>query len=325
MKIVKRDIPDAEHIDIYNSILDDMIQRNNVYLYGIKGTGKSYMAESLAYAYNNRNPFDQGELPFVNVSCTRYTSPARFTGGQTAEGYREGAIIEAVRDNKVLILDEMPKLDPNTAGELNAPLAKLAQPGAVIFNGLNQPFKVPENFAVIATGNTNLRDASTAYRGNNKQDSSLRDRFMGNMYQVGYNTKLEQALTYKEIYELCIKIREALEKVHTKDNVNPLEAEDTISLRVMLNFQRTYELEMLRAVGAKDASGKTIRDVPHGKTLEMSVKNFLDILPDTTAKKVKQHLDFDTWVRHYKDKSKLRDFRDEFPQFHPNSPIKFAA
>ena len=68
-------------------------------------------------------------------------------GGQTIDGYQKGKLEIAwsnVDENgndfngAVLCLDEMPKLDPNTAGLLNSALAKVKLPNATIRNGRGQ-------------------------------------------------------------------------------------------------------------------------------------------------------------------------------------------
>ena len=120
-------IPDVQSraYGIYNmvdaniaGIFTDIQVGNNVYLYGKAGTGKTYLAKQIASELFARRS--------VVINCSQFTSPIEIRGGQTIEGYKQGALIEAWRNGWILILDELPKLDPNTAGLLNEALAETA-------------------------------------------------------------------------------------------------------------------------------------------------------------------------------------------------------
>ena len=202
LRTVRMDVPEANQIPAFGKVLDDLLVGNNVFLVGSAGTGKTTLAEKVAYALNGRSESDGNEPPFKVLNCNQWTSPIDIKGGQTMEGYKEGALIEAWRDGKVLILDEMPKLDANTAGILNDALAKSGKAGAIIFNGLNEPVAKHENFGCVATGNVIGKGASGNYVGNNKQDASLLDRFSGCIYHIGFNEELERKLIYLSLIHI---------------------------------------------------------------------------------------------------------------------------
>ncbi len=248
MRAIKYDIPEVEEIPDIVKIIDDLIVGNNVFLVGSAGTGKSTLAEIVSYALFGRQRNDSKEPPYIVINCNQWTSPIDLKGGQTIEGYKEGGLIEAWRDGKILILDEMPKLDANTAGILNAALAKSADEDAIIFNGLNNPIKKHPHFGCIATGNVTGKGASGNYVGNNKQDASLIDRFSGCIYHIGFNTKLERKVVYPVVVEMCIQIRDAILRYEGKGKTDD-DTEDIMTLRTMINLQRGYELEMKRLVG----------------------------------------------------------------------------
>jgi cobaltochelatase CobS len=86
---------------------------------GKAGTGKTYMAKAIAESIMGQ--------PVYVINCSQWTSPIEIRGGQTIKGYEEGLLIKAWANGGILILDELPKLDPNTAGLLNDALAEAAK------------------------------------------------------------------------------------------------------------------------------------------------------------------------------------------------------
>ena len=165
-------------------ILSDCAASNNVYLFGGAGTGKTYTAGQIA---------DLLGWELVEVNCNQFTSPLELLGGQTIAGYQEGKVSEAwgnkidgqQKNGCVLLLDELPKIDPNTAGILNSALAKIKLTGkkSAITNGRNQKIE-KGNILIIGTGNTKLNETSEDYEANFKQDLSLQDRFIASTYEI---------------------------------------------------------------------------------------------------------------------------------------------
>jgi adenylate kinase family enzyme len=196
---------DRRLIDV---LLSDYEAQNNVYLYGEAGTGKTYIAGIIA---------DRINYKLITLNCNQYTSPLDILGGQTIDGYQEGRLTEAwgnielglnaknePYDGALLLLDELPKIDPNTAGLLNDGLAKIKDAVKVvelankttievqptISNGRGQRIPRAKIF-IIATGNSLLNEANKDYEANFKQDLSLQDRFAGSCYKITYNYKFE--------------------------------------------------------------------------------------------------------------------------------------
>jgi cobaltochelatase CobS len=249
------------------------------------------------------------------INCNQFTSPINIVGGQTIEGYKQGIMINAWRDGGVLILDELPKLDPNTAGLLNEALAQSADQKSetviseqeydklvqeiidaegkelgfrlsiddrgrhvkttliTITDGKGDKIVKNKNFAVIATGNTNMKEISSNFSGNNRQDYSLVDRFAGSFYEIKYDAALEQALTYKLVYKVSVMIREVLDLDDSSI--------ESVSLRTMLNFNRIFEQQMLREIRSKYAIDPIIiNGIDKSKTLKDSVNSFVSTLPN---------------------------------------------
>ena len=297
-------------------IIADLLEGNNVYLQGKAGTGKTYLAEAICQSALN--------LPWYEINCSQWTSPITIVGGQTIKGYQEGLLIMAWAMGGTLILDELPKLDPNTAGLLNAALAKTAdQPkyredGSIdettiptIVNGRGESIRKgqgltdpspfweaerkkwmaqgadvdPKNafrFAVIGTGNTNMLDIGNKYGGNNRQDYSLVDRFAGSFYELEQNLSTEMRLIYPYVFDICQAMRTFL---------NEKDAVQSISLRTMLNFNRTYEQEMLSELQSPfaDKIFDNLGNQVPAKQLEQSVESFLGMMEKNMAKELRAY------------------------------------
>ena len=181
---------------LVQKILSDILARNNVYLYGGAGTGKTYLAGEL-------KKFLGWNLIVVN--CNQFTSALELIGGQTIDGYQEGKVVRAFGNLNpdgspmgkgcILLLDELPKIDPNTAGILNSVLASIGEYNssgepATIQNAKGDVIQRGECF-IMATGNSLLNTKDAEYEANFKQDLSLQDRFTGSTYKVFVDEKFE--------------------------------------------------------------------------------------------------------------------------------------
>jgi cobaltochelatase CobS len=259
----------APDIPAFQQIVDDLALGNNVFLVGGAGTGKTYLAENLlAKSALGRS--------HVTINCSQWTSPTEIIGGQTMDGYVEGKLIEAWSKGMVLVLDELPKIDPNTAGLLNDALAKTKVPNAVIFNSRKESFTKHKDFAVIATGNIYPDKESFSYGANNKQDLSLLDRFSGSVHFIEKNPALEKAILGNDmVWSVCDRIRSA---------VFDLKYDAQLSLRFMVNARDAYNLEMSRLKGGK---------VPgDGKTLRSTVDSYLSTFSEQQRKNIMDRIDY---------------------------------
>jgi hypothetical protein len=267
--------PRSKH---FFKIIDDVICGNNVYLYGAAGTGKTYLAEQIAKALARE---------FVTINCTQWTPPRELKGGETIEGYKEGIAMDCWEHGKILVLDELPKLDPNTAGILNEMLAKTADDtSATITTGEGRTINKHPDFAVIGTGNTTMKTFDPNYGGNNQQDASLIDRFSGNYYGIDFDPQLEISLVHRPVFKIFNWLRDTW---IIKQNLN-----DIITLRTMLGAKRTYQLEMYREIGK-------VPKVEGGKTLADTVLSYINVMDED----VRQDILNDTFLKNF-----LATYRD---------------
>jgi cobaltochelatase CobS len=291
--IIKYDLPKTAtttfakpKIRGFQQIVDDVMLGNNVMLVGGAGTGKTYLAENLIakLALGRQH---------ITINCSQWTAPTEIIGGQTMDGYVEGKLIEAWVNGYVLILDELPKIDPNTAGLFNDALAKTKIPGAVIFNSRKESFAKHANFACIATGNIYPDKESIAYGANNKQDLSLLDRFSGSVYFIEKNPAIEQEILQNDmVWSICDKIRSVIEE---------LKYEAQLSLRFMQNARDAYNLEMQRM---KD-KGKNGVNADGGKTFKSAVDSYVSTFTTIQQKNIKDNI-------HYNELFQRHEYRD-FP------------
>jgi hypothetical protein len=275
-------------------MLSDFEAGNNVYLYGGAGTGKTFIAKEVANALNYK---------LITLNCNQFTSPLDIVGGQTIEGYQEGRLIDAFgytdarkemnqRTGKyfsgaVLLLDELPKLDPNTAGVLNDGLSKIKDPSERTEDGLEIRPEITNgrgqiitkgNVFVIATGNSLLNEADVNYEANFKQDLSLQDRFAGSTYELIIdpqyeldnlmsNIKIEDELAnFTFIFNFLFKLRTAVED-------NNFSSRAFVSQRLMISMRDTYI-----AFRLNERQGE--KRIKSPKTLQIAVKTFLDLFTE---------------------------------------------
>jgi hypothetical protein len=284
---------------LFFKAMSDLQSNNNVYLYGSAGTGKTFIAQMIADALN---------CTLVTINCNQYTSPLEIIGGQTIEGYQEGKLITAwgnltrseeggvkqgmeVSDSGcLLLLDELPKIDPNTAGLLNDALAKLKSSGknSRIQNSRGEFFE-KKRFYCIATGNSKLNEDSTSYVANFKQDLSLQDRFIGSTYEVFVPVNVEYTImsepkSYLFIFNYMNSIRALINSVEGK-NMN-IDSKAFVSIRILQSLKDTWRYW--------HDNHKTIDGV---KTLKDSMNSFFDLFTPEQVTFLKGKSDYESFSR----------------------------
>ena len=281
---------------LFQIILSDWKARNNVYLYGGAGTGKTYIGGLIAKFLG---------YTLIELNCNQFTSPLDILGGQTITGYQKGRLEMAwsnidEKGNKmngaVLLLDELPKLDPNTAGILNSALAKIKDPEPVIRNGRGQEIELGNMF-VIATGNVKLNETSTEYEANFKQDLSLQDRFAGSTYEVTVDYENEFNVMMKGfafIWLYMTKLREEILKEKWTGFA-------FVSIRIMQSMRDTYIVS--RDISKQQVSPELGLISP--KTLQQALDSFLNLFTPSQKASLKKSTDYDGFIRTIAQKDKM--------------------
>lgn len=320
-------------------ILSDLMARNNVYLYGGAGTGKTYTAEQLA---------DMLGWEKVTINCNQFTSPLDILGGQTIDGYQEGKVSmawsnvvknadgkEIKVDGCVLILDELPKIDPNTAGILNEALAKVkdfkyneltkSYDPPTIRNGKNQVLPLG-NLFVIATGNVPLNTIDPDYEANFKQDLSLQDRFIGSTYKVyvDYDYEFNNIMNgFAFIWLFLVKVRQKIEELRASGQA-------FVSLRLMINVKWTY-LAYRQVKGNLPISSSKLQDlakvgnnaIKDPKTIVQSLEDFFKLFKDSTKEAIMNEVDFEGFKKIVEQKNAM-PYDEKNPNFDTPSEIAEA-
>lgn len=286
---------------LFQALISDLLANNNSYVYGAAGTGKSFMAGVIARTLGWQK---------FELNCNQFTSPTEIIGGQTIEGYQKGELEMAWTnqdqagnkfDGAIILLDELPKLDPNTAGVLNAALASKSEVGLLgvdkvtgeeirptLKNGRGE--KLPlGNLFIYATGNAPLNEADPDYEANFKQDLSLQDRFVGSMYKVyaDYGFEASELDGCLFIFNGIIPLREAILK---GDDGQSFAGKGFVSLRILLSMKRTF-LEYLKIKNDPNSL------VTKPKNLKLTLDSFLEIFTDKQRETLKAAMNYDEFVK----------------------------
>lgn len=307
------------------ALLSDVLARNNSFLYGGAGTGKTFSAKTVAEVL---------DWELIVVNCNQFTSALELIGGQTIDGYQEGKVIRAYgnfnadgtkmsKSGCVLLLDELPKIDPNTAGILNNALASVGE-----FSSSGKPSTIQNakgdviergNCFIMATGNSKLNEADADYEANFKQDLSLQDRFVGSTYKVvvdeffEWNGILEKRWAFIFLY--LTKLRKLIEE-------KKFTGKAFVSIRLMQSVQKTYNVFREK----KQATGKTqqftinkmvsftpidnqnaFQNVTKDgiKTVKNTMDEFFSLFTDIQSNQLKKESDYNGWLSIVQQKNKM--------------------
>jgi len=266
-------------------ILSDIAARNNVYLFGPAGTGKTYIAEVIAEMLG---------WELITVTCNQFTSPLNLVGGQTIEGYQKGLLerawgnLDSINGQRVagnvLLLDELPKLDPNTAGVMNDALAKVKRRKS-IENGRGEKIAMGNCF-IVATGNVKLNEMDEDYVANFKQDLSLQDRFVGSCYPilVQYSYQVDDIMKgFLWIWNYMTDLQKAIDALKVTSQA-------FVSNRIMESLRDTQLVYAGYALQVQPSQAQLLQKP---KTLMQGVNSFLSLFDTKTREALEGGVDIE--------------------------------
>lgn len=157
-------------------VLADLVNGENVYLYGPAGTGKTVLAKQAAEALG---------VPFYFTS--KIDEVFQLTGFMDANShYNETELYRCMQTGGVFLFDEMDASAPEALTAFNALLAN----GIMDFP--TGKLSKPENMYIIAAGNTNGRGGTAEYNTRQAIDEATLDRFV--IEKIDYDPAIEKAL-----------------------------------------------------------------------------------------------------------------------------------
>lgn len=173
----------------FEQVCDLANARENIFIYGPTGCGKSHLCEQLAKVLG---------LEFCFVSCTNGMSEAVLGGRLLPVGkggtfdYVISEFIRCYENGGVFLLDEMDAADPNVMLFINAALASQR---VNVPNRQSKPYAIRhENFICVAAVNTFGTGADRLHSSRNKLDAATLDRFAMGKVIMDYDPNVEAKL-----------------------------------------------------------------------------------------------------------------------------------
>ena len=206
---------EKEHVATFHSQFERLTKlvqaRENVFIYGPTGSGKTFIAKQLA---------DIVQLPFYFLSCSQGMSEASLAGrllpgkGGNFE-YWESEFVKAYENGGIFLIDEIDAADANVLLIVNSALAnnRFAIPGR-----RDKPYAERHpDFICIAAANTLGTGSDRMYAGRSKLDVSTLDRFGIGKVFIDYDDAVETTLCPDEA------LRKHLLRYRKAINANRLE------------------------------------------------------------------------------------------------------
>ena len=204
------DLGDVHIHEAFDDILAILAQRENVYLIGPAGSGKTTIAEQCAKAL---------ALQFYCYGAVKFDHD--IIGHIDAEGkYSQTNFYRAFKHGGLVLMDEMDASSSNALLTLNAALANDFASFPLGNDGEGGMVKKHPDFVVIASANTFGHGASAQYVGRNPMDMATLDRFCN--VTMGYDESLERAIAGNDAWVDYVQaVRAAVEHHKMRYVVSP--------------------------------------------------------------------------------------------------------
>jgi MoxR-like ATPase len=250
----------------------------NIYMLGPAGCGKTTFARIMT-----------GPGNYVLCSCSNDMKPSNLIGHfelideQTKFIY--GPLVKAMRENKVLILDEFDRVSEDVASKLH----EVLESGELLVEATNEVITASGDFRIIATGNSDMQ-GSVEYNTNALDLASI-DRFEFvhfNFTKREADILIEEGLTKEDAKALLDSA-----KIIRKGNYSILPSTRRLisiarMVRVGLSLEEAFKIGYLSRLPEDEA--KSIQAVKKNVGASSSVWTFKDDTPKAVIDKVSKLL-----------------------------------
>jgi len=209
----------------------------NLYLTGLSGCGKTKSIQQACAELKK---------PLILLQITSETSERELIGGYNLSGgeyvWNNGAVVEAILSNAVLVLDEVDK----GTSSLMCLQSILNKDDVLYIKELNLCVPIPDDFTVMATANTKgAGDVSGLFITSNVLDGAFLDRF-DIMLEQKYPSKDEEIKILHNIFGESEETQndiELLTEIASRSRKLFLEGEttDVLSTRGLINTLRNKQ------------------------------------------------------------------------------------
>jgi len=208
----------------------------NILLTGGAGLSKSTAIEQVAAAF---------KLELASISFSNQTTKTDLLGFIDANGvYRMSSFVDAFKNGKIFLADEMDACSSNVLVLLNSAIAngRLELPN-------NEVLFAHDNFRFIATANTNLRGGKNGFTARNKLDAATIDRFVVIDWEL--DEDLEQKLTNNDAWlKIVRKCRAVAEDSLDGVVITPRSSYDGAKLLKMgIDIDFVIKSTIIKAIG----------------------------------------------------------------------------
>ena len=215
---------------------------------GPTGSGKSTLAKQAAKALGQR---------YGSFSCNMEASKSELVGFANLNGYVTSQFLDFYENGGVFLVDEYDAMSPSIAVVLNAVFDRTGQ--ISVPNRQENPIaKKHKDFYCILAGNT-WGSGSVEYQGREMQDLAFLDRFKLCRILIGYDEKIEKAIS-GDNHDWFMKIREYIKKNVESEEFSTRSIHDAAML-LFNNFSKSDVLNMIGAHWDKELLEKMRKTV----------------------------------------------------------------
>lgn len=222
----------------FATILQMIILKRHVYMFGPAGTGKSDIAEKIAKAAG---------LKFYPASTI--TQEFKLTGFQDMKGdYHETNFYKACKNGGLFFLDEMDACVPDVLVGINGVLANK------YFDFPGETVKLHPDFRCIAAGNTIGHGGNEVYTGRYVIDRSTMDRF--EVIRIDYSPAIDEAIADgdQELLDFANSLRKASAETNIVILMSYRSLSSIIELKEYFSLPEVMEYSVIKGMAADDMS-----------------------------------------------------------------------